>query len=115
MKKSILFGVLAFFAVNAMSIQSIEAQNPVKKSTTEKKVEKKTETTAVSAESNDVKKDDCCANKNVAADKKAGDCCAADKKVAADGQKVKRHEGLKPHHKKGHKTEKANRSVKTVK
>lgn len=32
MKKSILFGALALFAIGAMSIQNVEAQNPVKKS-----------------------------------------------------------------------------------
>ena len=42
MKKSIIFGVLAMFAVSAMSIQGVEAQNPVKKTKeTAVKVEKK--------------------------------------------------------------------------
>lgn len=87
MRKSFLFGVLAFFAVSTMSIQSVEAQNPVKKATTEKKVEKKSEK-AVSADSKEMKKDDCCAEKKAACDKKAGGECCAEKKVAADQKKA---------------------------
>ncbi|MBQ8957870.1 MAG: hypothetical protein IJ057_05145 [Bacteroidales bacterium] len=113
MKKSILFGVLAFFAVSAMSVQSVDAQNPVKKPTTEKKVEKKAEA-AASTESKVVKKDDCCANKAGTTEKKTDDCCAnkkADagekkfsvqtkerdaKRVSVEGKKVKKLDGKKP-------------------
>ena len=82
MKKSILFGALAFFAISAMGIQDANAQNEVKV--------KKAETTAVSEEQGKPststvsqvpvkqKKDDCCAEK-----KEAKDCCA-EKKVSAD-------------------------------
>ena len=42
MKKSLLFGVLAAFAISALSVQSLNAQNPVKTATqTEKAVENK--------------------------------------------------------------------------
>lgn len=42
MKKTLLFGVLAAFAISAVSVQNLSAQNPVKTTTkTEKKVEKK--------------------------------------------------------------------------
>ena len=40
MKKAVLFGVMAMFAIGAMSIQTAEAQNPVKKSKTEKVTER---------------------------------------------------------------------------
>ncbi len=44
MKKSLLFGVLAAFAISALSVQNLNAQNPVKTATTtEKKVENKTD------------------------------------------------------------------------
>lgn len=72
MKKNILFGALAFFAFSAMSIQSVEAQNPVKKqnSTTSeaKKVkadnDKKSATFSSSKQSMKAEKasDDCCAS-----------------------------------------------------
>lgn len=94
MRKSFLFGVLAFFAVSAMSIQSVEAQNPVKKATTEKKVEKKSEK-AVTADSKEMKKGDCCAEKKATCDKKAGGECCESKKVAADQKKADCCEGKK--------------------
>lgn len=51
MKKSIVFGVLAMFAMNVVSIQTAEAQNPVKKnSTTEKVVKSQTNTVATTTE-----------------------------------------------------------------
>ena len=86
MKKSILFGALAFFAVSAMSIENANAQTPVKvKKAETTEVSKKSQapsTTTVKQEP--VKKaDDCCADKKVSADKKNVDCCA-DKKVSAD-------------------------------
>lgn len=86
MKKSILFGALAFFAVSAMSIENANAQTPVKvKKAETTEVSKKSQapsTTTVKQEP--VKKaDDCCADKKVSADKKNADCCA-DKKVSAD-------------------------------
>ena len=105
MKKSILFGALAFFAVSAMSIQDVNAQNEVKADS--KKVEsvsekqEKPSSTKVAQEPVK-KKDDCCAEKKVSADKKA-DCCAdkkvsekkeskdccADKKMKAEEKKVR--------------------------
>ena len=106
MKKTILFGVVAMFAIGAMSIQTAEAQNPVKKSTTEKvtvKPEKqdaeKAPATAVSVEKKDAK--DCCANKKVSAEKKeAKDCCsekkcASEKMVKAEGKKDGKSKALK--------------------
>lgn len=104
MKKSILFGALAFFAVSAMSIENANAQTPVKvKKAETTEVSKKSQapsTTTVKQEP--VKKtDDCCADKKVSADKKNADCCAdkkvsadkkfsTDKKVKADGKRVKK-------------------------
>lgn len=96
MKKSILFGALAFFAVSAMSIENANAQTPVKvKKAETTEVSKKSQapsTTTVKQEP--VKKaDDCCADKKVSADKKNADCCAdkkanADKKFSTDKKKV---------------------------
>ena len=132
MTKSILFGVLAFFAVSAMSVQSVDAQNPVKKPATEKKVEKKAET-ATAADTKAVKKDDCCASKAVSAEKKTDDCCAdkkvesgekkvgverknhAEKNVSFDSKKVKKHNFQKPRQIKGKEAQKAERTVKDIK
>lgn len=87
MKKSILLGALAFFAVSAMSIQDANAQTEVKV--------KKAETTAVSEKQDNPttttitqepvkqKKADCCAEK-----KEAKDCCA-EKKVSVDKKESK--------------------------
>ena len=75
--------MLAAFAISALSVQNLDAQNPVKKpTTTEKKVEKK---------------DDCCADKKVSGSEKQmkadckkeckhGDkkCDAAKKETATD-------------------------------
>ncbi len=92
MKKSILFGALAFFAVSAMSIENANAQTPVKvKKAETTEVSKKSQApSATTVKQEPVKKtDDCCADKKVSADKKAcadkknADCCA-DKKVSAD-------------------------------
>ena len=103
MKKSILFGALAFFAVSAMGIQDANAQNEVKvnakKAETVSQKQEKTTTTAVSQEpvkkkddccadkKTDQKKGDCCADKKVKEKKESKDCCA-DKKVAADQKKT---------------------------
>lgn len=94
MKKSLLFGMLAAFAISALSVQNLDAQNPVKKAPTETKVEKKSEK-AVSADSKEMKKDDCCAEKKATCDKKAGGECCAEKKVAADQKKADCCEGKK--------------------
>ena len=92
MKKSILFGALAFFAVSAMGIQDANAQEvKVKKAenATTVTVEKQTpSSTTVAQEPVKQKKDDCCADKTVSADKKKGDCCA-EKTVSADKKKAK--------------------------
>ena len=82
MKKSILFGALAFFAVSAMSIQDANAQNEEKAKA--KKIESVSEKQEKAAPAKvvqePVKKDNCCAEKNVSSEKKA-DCCA-EKKVS---------------------------------
>lgn len=65
MKKSLLFGVLAFFAVNAVSIQGVDAQNPVKKKEkTTQQVEKQSSKT--------VDQDNTCKKSQ----QPASDCCA---------------------------------------
>ena len=111
MKKSILLGALAFFAISAMSIQNVNAQVKEEKQETKKAVkmaekeqapaatiqepvkEKKgdccTEKKDVKkgdccAEKKDVKKGDCCAEKK---DMKKGDCCAEKKDVKHEGEK----------------------------
>lgn len=105
MKKSILFGALVFFAVSAMSIQDVNAQNEEKVSA--KKVEtvssKQEKAAPVKVAQEPVKKkDDCCADKKVSSEKKA-DCCAeknvsekkdskdccADKKMKEEKKNVK--------------------------
>ena len=90
MKKSILFGALAFFAVSAMGIQDANAQEvKVKKAenATTVTVEKQTpSSTTVAQEPVKQKKDDCCADKKVSAEKKKGNCCA-EKNVSADKKK----------------------------
>jgi hypothetical protein len=119
MKKSILFGALAFFAVSAMSIQDANAQNEEKAKV--KKVEsvseKQEKAVPVKVAQEPVKKkDDCCAEKKVSSEKKA-DCCAekkmsekkdskeccADKKmkeekknVKAEGKRVRPKDATKP-------------------
>lgn len=76
MKKSLLFGVLAAFAISAVSVQNLNAQNPVKTTTkTEKKVEKKASSDFSTEKA--VKKDGCCAEKKATCDKKKDDCCAS--------------------------------------
>ncbi len=91
MKKSILFGALAFLAVSALSIQNANAQNEVKdepkKVVTVSEKEKTPVATDGVQEPVKQKKGDCCKDKKVSADeKKAGDCCA-NKKVSAEGKK----------------------------
>ena len=90
MKKSILFGALAMFAIGALSIQNVNAQTPVKvKKAETTTVSEKADTpnvTTVKQEPVKQKKDDCCADKKACADKKKGDCCA-EKKVSADQKK----------------------------
>ena len=107
MKKSILFGALAFFAVSAMGIQDANAQEVrVKKAenATAVSVEKqKPSSTTVAQEPVKQKKDDCCADKNVSADKKKGDCCS-EKNVNCDKKKAK-GEGFKAEGKKAKKVE----------
>ena len=85
MKKSILFGALAFFAVSAMSIQDVNAQTEekAKAKKVESVSEKQEKAVPVKVAQEPVKKkDDCCADKKVSADKKS-DCCA-EKKVSAE-------------------------------
>ena len=101
MKKSIIFGVLAMFAVSALSIQSVEAQNPVKNTTTTEKVtvkpqDKKTVTvdkktnescadTKVAKDQKNVKSD-CCEQSKVKSETKS---CCSEKKVVKDEKNVK--------------------------
>ena len=76
MKKSIIFGVLAMFAVGAMSIQSAEAQNPVKKN--------KENTEAVTKQPEKVNSD-CCNGQKTACKKhkenKDANCCVEPKSI----------------------------------
>ena len=81
MKKSILFGALAIFAMSALGIQDATAQNAdtkAKKAETTTMTEKKTQPEAsnVAQEPVKQKKGDCCAEKK---DAKKGDCCAEKK------------------------------------
>lgn len=94
MKKSILIGALALFAIGAMSIQSAEAQNPVKKQGTKTEIKK-----AETVKADDTKQaasDDCCA---------AGSHSKCSKKklstATASGDKSKSE--VKHKHKKGEK------------
>lgn len=120
MKKSILFGALAMFAIGALSIQDVNAQNAEVKSkkteTTVVKPEKQPVATTVAQEPVKQKKDDCCADKKACADKKKGDCCAekkvvtSEKQVKADCKKECKHgdkkcDATKPALKKTEKTE----------
>ena len=106
MKKSILFGALAIFAMSALSIQDATAQNAdtkAKKAETTTMTEKKTQPEAsnVAQEPVKQKKGDCCAEKK---DMKKGDCCAekkdckheAEKNIKVEGKKVKL-DGKKDH------------------
>lgn len=91
MKKSILFGALAMFAIGALSIQNANAQTPVKvkkaETTTVSETADTPNATTVKQEPVKQKKDDCSDSKKVCADKKkSGDCCA-EKKVSTDKKK----------------------------
>jgi hypothetical protein len=92
MKKSILFGALAMFAIGALSIQDANAQNAEVKSkkaeTTVVKSEKQPTASTVAQEPVKQKKDDCCADKKACAEKKKADNCCEGKKVAADQKKA---------------------------
>lgn len=117
MKKSILFGAVVFFALSAMGIQNANAQNAEvdsKKAGTTAVSEKseKQVTTPVAQEPVKQKKDDCCSDKKISADKKkTADCCETkqmekDKKVAADrkhDKKMRNGKAMRPSHKKIHK------------
>ena len=97
MKKSIILGALAIFAISAMSIQKVEAQEPVKKQgvkTEIKKAEKEvTPATTTAAAEKDVKtkkaeaqpaaSDDCCAKKGTKDCKKLTTAPASGKKVGS--------------------------------
>lgn len=81
MKKSILFGALAIFAISALGIQDANAQNveaKAKKAESTAVVEKKEKPAATTVEQTPVKekKADCCAEK---AEAKKADCCAEKK------------------------------------
>lgn len=89
MKKSILFGALAMFAIGAMSIQDANAQNADVKSkkaeTTVSANAEKAAPSAVKQEPVKQKKDECCGAKAAAPVQKKGECCGA--KAAAPDQK----------------------------
>lgn len=87
MKKSILLGALAFFAISAMSIQNVNAQDNKEKQETKKAVkmaEKEQAPAATMQEPVKEKKGECCAEKK---DMKKGDCCAEKKDVKHEGEK----------------------------
>lgn len=87
MKKSILLGALAFFAISAMSIQNVNAQVKEEKKEAQKTVkmaEKEHAPAATMQEPVKQKKGDCCAEKK---DVKKGDCCAEKKDVKHEGEK----------------------------
>lgn len=87
MKKSILFGALAFFAISAMGIQNAAAQDvdtQAKKAESKAVVvEKKDAPSATTVKQEPVKekKADCCAKKTECkkAEAKKADCCANEK------------------------------------
>ena len=108
MKKSILFGALAIFALSAMSIQDVNAQNAEVKAKG-KKIEtasdnqvKPAATTAAQVPVKQ-KKGDCCADKK--SDQKKGDCCSektvksGEKQLKVDGKKAPQT-AVKPNEKK---------------
>lgn len=75
MKKRILLGALALFAIGAMSIQTVEAQEPVKKNQTEKVTEKKVEKEKpAEMKAEKAKKDACCKEFGKECEKKK-ECC----------------------------------------
>ena len=75
MKKRILLGALALFAIGAMSIQTVEAQEPVKKNQTEKVTEKKVEKEKpAEMKAEKAKKDACCKEAGKECEKKK-ECC----------------------------------------
>ena len=81
MKKSILLGALAIFDISAMSIQSVEAQNPVKKQKAKTEVKKSQNSTDAATPSISAKPSKPVVDK--AADTKQAashDCCASDNK-----------------------------------
>ena len=99
MKKSILFGALAMFAIGALSIQNANAQTPVKvkkaETTTVSETADTPNATTVKQEPVKQKKDDCsdskkvCAEKKVSTDKKKSDDCCDEKKVVTSEKQVK--------------------------
>ena len=94
MKKSILFGALAIFALGAMSIQDVNAQNAEvkakgKKIETASENQVKPAATTVAQDPVNQKKDDCCADKKACTEKKEGKDCCAEKKVKKAEKTVK--------------------------
>ena len=89
MKKRILLGALALFAIGAMSIQTVEAQEPVKKNQAEKVTEKKVEKEKpAEMKAEKAKKDACCKEAGKECEKKK-ECCkgAKPKPQSKDDQK----------------------------
>ena len=128
MKKSILFGALAMFAISALSIQNVNAQTPEKKADSKSvQVTEKSKTPTVTTIGQEPvqKKGDCCQEKKACADKKKGGDCCADKKVGTDEKSVKsdgkvlkvegknnKHDAVKPREKKNKSAEKSEKDEK---
>ena len=128
MKKSILFGALAMFAISALSIQTVNAQTPEKKADSKSvQVTEKSKTPTVTTIGQEPvqKKGDCCQEKKACADKKKGADCCADKKVGTDEKSVKsdgkvlkvegkiiNHDAVKPREKKNKSAEKSEKDEK---
>ena len=110
MKKQVLLGALAFFAIGAMSIHNAVAQEPVKKEKAEKAIEKKEVKEAEAVEM----KADCC--KEAKAGEKKADCCKEAKvgEKKADCCKEAKPADAKKGHKKASQKE-AKRSTENVK
>ena len=83
MKKSILLGALAFFAISAMSIQNVNAQDTKEKQETKKAVKMAEKEQAPAATMQEPVKE------------KKGDCCAEKKDVKHEGEKNLKLEGKK--------------------
>ena len=81
MKKSILLGALAIFAISAMSIQSVEAQNPVKKQNVKTEVKKNQNSTDAATPTTTEKSDKAAVDKTADTKQAAShDCCASENK-----------------------------------
>ena len=99
MKKSILFGALAFFAISAMSIQNVNAQVKEEKQETKKAVkmaEKEQAPAATMQEPVKEKKGDCCAEKKDVKHEGEKNVKSDEKNIKLEGKKMK-YDGKKDH------------------